>query len=568
MKKIFYLAAAAALVFTFGCSEEQLDTTKPGQGEGTEGPAPAGGFSIIVTASPQTAEDQLATSDPAAALGTKTVFDEGSVSWEQDDQLAVYISGGETAGLYRFTKAEGENTFSTTEFTPADGVEYTYSVIYPYTDAVDAVSATVSIESGDYNQSNADGNIDTPMWGNATATGSATPEISLKHLATVVRVDFDNQTGSPIPVQTVSIIADEASVALSGTFTVNLADGTLTPADAFNSASVAPSAIAPAGQTSSYYLAFAPFSGDFTVNVATEGETYTEEKTKDFAAGLYYNTQVTVRELPETVTSLTLTGTADGSEPISIAQTLENESLFAWKGTLAAGTYEITVNGIADAYLTGPSEALAVDGTEMEYGISWDSYSWTIESEDTYRIIVDAEAGKVRIYNTANDLSARTVTFKRTHGDANDNFTMTPDCLYIIGKNAYFGGEQDSQPVGGEFVLKQSLANPRIFVYKGSTLKTNEAIKFLVDDNWNNEFAYGAGIDGTKDKNTSKTVTLGEKYTPISGDQGNSRYTYFIIPEGTNYIELYIGAEETDNTGNALNQNWVYDGSYALFDHR
>ena len=65
-------------------------------------------------------------------------------------------------------------------------------------------------------------------------------------------------------------------------------------------------------------------------------------------------------------------------------------------------------------------------------------------------------------------------------------------------------------------------------------------------------------------------VEKGQKFTPIYGGQGNNRYTYFVIPEDTNYIELYVGSESTDEPvgENALNHAYAFADSYVLFDQR
>ena len=114
-------------------------------------------------------------------------------------------------------------------------------------------------------------------------------------------------------------------------------------------------------------------------------------------------------------------------------------------------------------------------------------------------------------------------------------------------------------------MLTPSLANPRVFIYykNGEALPRggNATVKFMVSNILNNVYAYGAST--TRDKHVK--TELGVKVNEVYGGQGNNRYSRWIIPEGTNYIEVFIGSKE----------NEVVDGSivtasdaYVLFDKR
>ena len=133
--------------------------------------------------------------------------------------------------------------------------------------------------------------------------------------------------------------------------------------------------------------------------------------------------------------------------------------------------------------------------------------------------------------------------------------------LWIFGANKYYGGTNNSQPLD-ECILTQSLANPRLFIYKGEALETDN-IKFLATNHWNNEYAFGAS-----DEAGEFTVETGVKMTPIYGGQGNNRNAWFIMPAGTNYIEVYIGSEQYDENENALGKCWGFEDSYVIFDQR
>ena len=255
---------------------------------------------------------------------------------------------------------------------------------------------------------------------------------------------------------------------------------------------------------------------------------------------------------------------------VELARTLENDAVYAWKGLLNAGTlnFPVEFEGSRGTMLVPSRDGQGfLDGTADAFKAATygSSLYWEIPADGTYRVVVDTDARNVTIYSEATDISCKTVTFKRTAGVADDNCTVEITRLWIYSNDTYMTG---SKPIGEPFVLEQSLADPRLFVYRGAELKANEPVKFCVTDNWNNEYAFGAGSTGSSGNNVSVAVTPGEKTQPLYGGQGNNRYTFFVIPSGTNYIELYVGPESSDESGNALSQVYAIEGSYVLFDKR
>ncbi|MGM9735731.1 MAG: SusE domain-containing protein [Candidatus Cryptobacteroides sp.] len=255
------------------------------------------------------------------------------------------------------------------------------------------------------------------------------------------------------------------------------------------------------------------------------------------------------------------------AEEVQIQKTLENEAIYAWYGDLKAGQLYFPVEFANERnYVFVPSRNSVeiLDGQADAFVSSSAAASagkyWNIPAEGKYRIVLDTDAKTVSIYSEATDVKNKTVIFKRTAGTANDNYTMEVTQLWIFGGSVYYSG---SKPKGDPYVLTQSLANPRLFIYKGETLKTDK-IKFLVSDNWNNEYAFGSG--DTRDYVMSPT--LGSMNTPLYAGQGNNRYAWFNIPADTNYIEVYIGDESTDEHENALSKIYVIEGSYVIFDKR
>ena len=538
MKRIISIAAAAALIFAYGCSEEPLDRSQEGQDREE---VSAEGFSIKAGI--------------AAPSDSRTSFDAatGKVEWSEGDALGIHIRGGETDAMYKFVKNEGADTFSTDEFTPDPETEYTYYAVYPYPESgASDLTAQVSIVSGTYDSSDPDGHIDTPLWGKSEAVaGTETPEITLSHLASVIEVNFVNNTGSDLTVSEVSLeVAGDA--ALSGTFTLDLETGGLTPAEASASASLTVNASA--GASSAYYIACVPYSGDLTVNVAAGG-TYSESKSGvNFVAGKFYNTTVTAAgepELPESVESLSISGTAAGGTPITVEKTLEDKTLYAWKGELQAGEFKINVNG-TDAFLSVADANF--EGIPSGYSIAFDGGSYTVPAAGSYRIIVDTEAATVEVRDEEHDLKNKSVSYNNTVDKVNP-YTQEVTVLWMWGGFNSFSTESGMKTgFDSDYTLTQSMADPCLFVYHGEVLprlsavdanNNNERktgfIKFLVSNIENNVYAYGSTADAKRNDHSGylENIVLGETQTLVEG-QGDNRYAYFIIPENVNYVEVDI----------------------------
>ena len=538
MKRIISIAAAAALIFAYGCSEEPLDRSQEGQDREE---VSAEGFSIRAGI--------------AAPSDSRTSFDAatGKVEWSEGDALGIHIKGGETDAMYKFVKNEGADTFSTDEFTPDPETEYTYYAVYPYPESgASDLTAQVSIVSGTYDSSDPDGHIDTPLWGKSEAVaGTETPEITLSHLASVIEVNFVNNTGSDLTVSEVSLEA-AGDAALSGTFTLDLETGRLTPAEASASASLTVNASA--GASSAYYIACVPYSGDLTVNVAAGG-TYSESKSGvNFVAGKFYNTTVTAAgepELPESVESLSISGAAAGGTPITIEKTLEDETLYAWKGELQAGEFKINVNG-TDAFLSVADANF--EGISSGYSIAFDGGSYTVPAAGSYRIIVDTEAATVEVRDEEHDLRNKSVSYNNTVDEVNP-YTQEVTVLWMWGGfNSYSTESGMKTGFDSDYTLTQSMADPCLFVYHGEVLprlnavdanNNNERktgfIKFLVSNIENNVYAYGSTADAKRNDHSGylENIVLGETQTLVEG-QGDNRYAYFIIPENVNYVEVDI----------------------------
>ena len=282
MKKILFSAIAIAAM-AVSCQVEKLD----------EGTAPSGQTVRITAELPD----------------TKTVFnpEDKTVAWEENDELTVVVNSN---AAYKFTKETGSNTFTTSGVELGDG-ENTYHVLYPYNSYVEEVDAegftsrngaktyvdVPSTAATVQNGVNSTSHIKGVMYGYTTADGSASPSVQMHQLTALLKIDVTNNHTEPIEVRSISVSTDAADQLLSGTFYINLENGTTEssgPSYTFNSTSLEVSgATLEAGATGTFWVSAHPFSvpqgSHLTVNVDTDkGYVIDEriyEKDLNFAAG-------------------------------------------------------------------------------------------------------------------------------------------------------------------------------------------------------------------------------------------------------------------------------------------
>ncbi len=185
----------------------------------------------------------------AGFAGTKTVLNtaDNSVTWAADDALAVLIDDGTSKNFHQFVKVADEpNAFECTDFAPEAGKTYTYSVVYPY-------KSTYALENiGDDGYMKGMAYLELPttassslkqtaiddaahvcgaLYGQGTAEGKGSPNISMSHYSHVFRAKVMNNTSGAITVTEVSMTSD-ASLILSGTYFVNFSTGDLKASEA------------------------------------------------------------------------------------------------------------------------------------------------------------------------------------------------------------------------------------------------------------------------------------------------------------------------------------------------
>lgn len=203
-KRLFFVIALTSPLL-FSCTKE---FNAPVQ----EGVAANGTFSI-----------------QASVPQSKTAINNAwAVSWTENDSLSVIVDGNAA----RFDLVS-ENTFTTSDFTPTEGKDYTWNALYPYTKGLASVSGgygnaditipVANVQQGAGNNSHLAGQI---LVGSAQTSGTATPHVSMKQTVSVIKVKLTNNSSSDIDVRRV-VINNSAYKYMSGKFKVKFEDGSL-----------------------------------------------------------------------------------------------------------------------------------------------------------------------------------------------------------------------------------------------------------------------------------------------------------------------------------------------------
>lgn len=264
-----------------------------------------------------------------------------------------------------------------------------------------------------------------------------------------------------------------------------------------------------------------------------------------------------------------LAGSAVGSEQIEVKQTLEDESLYAWRGELKAGNLYIPLtyneqqemslapkkaedHSIADGTL-GMFEIVQTTKTNQRY--------WTIPADGTYRIVINTEEKTITIYSAATDLKNKTVSYNNTTISKNP-YEQEVVKLWIWGSfNSFAHDTGQAENTDGvekniadgfqeKYTLKQSLANPNIFVYKGAILPRETAaiggdtpkgaVKFCVSNHNNNVYAYGSTADAKRNDHNGFIEIKNNSPQGLVAGQSDNRYAFFLLPENCNFIKVDI----------------------------
>lgn len=269
---------------------------------------------------------------------------------------------------------------------------------------------------------------------------------------------------------------------------------------------------------------------------------------------------VNVGEIIE-LDALWMAGSAVGSKEIQIERTLENDYLYAWRGGLKAGRLymPLELDGAKklsfvpkdkNSHDIHDGQAHDFDQVSTESGTS--AAYWDIPADGTYRIVVDIDARTVTIHSAATDLKNTTVSYNNTVDKINP-YTQEVTELWIWGGfNA--SAHDDGLKAGfqSKYCMKQSLADPNVFVYKGDALPRSQstddwskatatgALNFLVSNIENNVYAFGSTAEAKRNsKRGYLPVNLNETYELVEGQKDN-RYAYFCVPENCTFIVVDI----------------------------
>ena len=446
MKRIIFIIATAAVSGIVACCSKVTSDADIEQ---------ASGFSLNILM-PQ----------------TKTVFNGQTyeVDWETGDEIGVVIDDGTKADLYKFTKSSGEdNSFVSTEFSPEEGREYTYYVLYPYEETFSVSDGksndVVNISSGKQAATDDAGHIKTPLYGMGTASGVESPAITLHHAASVIKINVANYSGSELPISEVGLTSVDENAVMSGTFSIDFIDGVLTAAENAVSCTATVSLEAvylPNGASADFYVAVAPFATDADLSVLINDEEFEKNGVSyDFKAGYVYTSSVTYGT-PEVAVE------AGGEAVGTLSRTLEDENVYANLVELSAGEADITLQFNGDKYYLCPADGTFSDGAAVKASLQKTAGTkWSIPADDTYRIVFNKLGNTVRIYSSANEFNKpRIVEFEYSGGDWIVSRELTSGTYYVRGANQWYNGEAHQ--------FSASLADPRILVCNDAKITVYE----------------------------------------------------------------------------------------------
>jgi len=261
-----------------------------------------------------------------------------------------------------------------------------------------------------------------------------------------------------------------------------------------------------------------------------------------------------------------LAGSAVGEEQIEMAQALENDQIYAWRGELKAGNLYIPLTFEGEQAMAIVPEVAdnhdIEDGQLATFGqvliSKVDRQYWTIPAGGTYRIVLNKEEKTITIYSAATDLKPLTVSFNNTELGINP-WKQDINVLHMYGGFNSFAYDAGTDEETGKslkycqvkYNLIQSVANPKVFVYKGDVLPRNEYtdnykktyrgwVNFSTLRYANNGWFVGSTADAKRNDHNGYTEVIAGKVEKAVTGQADNRYAYFLIPEGCNYVVVDI----------------------------
>lgn len=408
---------------------------------------------------------------------TKTSFNKETyeVTWSDNDALAVTIGGK----LYKFTKVKGqENAFNCDKFTPEDGMEYEYNILYPYSD------------NGQFATS---GYVKTPMHGTAKAVGSASPNVGLEQLTGVIKVTIKNENAVGTATLTELHIERTDGGILGGPHTLA---GPVAGQTATYTEVLKQNEKIEAGKSLDMYLQCAPFTAkagsSLLIKYTVDGTAYTETKTfsKDvvFAAGKVNRTSVSFGE-----TQYVIEGTAvpDGIQLMTL--TPESDCIYAEEVYLHAGKMTISIkdHGKVSCICPADGSVEVPDNDQIDSKPAGTLYNavvkeqtegselpvWNIPVEGYWRVIIDTENNTVKFFSPKNRLEPLTVEFAYQNKTP-ASWIMTKTLL--AGNYYVYASKNWDNWVGKAYPFVISKIDPMILILQGTSFDWKEQISIKI----------------------------------------------------------------------------------------
>ena len=341
---------------------------------------------------------------------TKTIFNENdkTVAWENNDKLSVVIN---SASAYTFTKIDGENTFEATNVTLADGTN-TFHALYPYNNNIASIDNETGLakntkgenlyinipsqEASSQNAINSTSHIKGVMYGYTEADLTETPSIQMHQLTALLKIAVTNNHTEPITIRSITVSTDAQGQLLSGTFYINLKDGSVESSGdsyTFSSTTLGVTGVTmETGETGTFWVSANQFSvpvgSHLTISVETDKGSVTDERSYEqalnFVAGTVNTAEFDFSDPKQTIEKLTvaefLAKEVDENTYYELTGTVSNiSSDYHGNFDLVDETGSVYVYGISSAKGAGDKNVLAnlgikagdaitICGTRGEYG--------------------------------------------------------------------------------------------------------------------------------------------------------------------------------------------------------
>lgn len=264
------------------------------------------------------------------------------------------------------------------------------------------------------------------------------------------------------------------------------------------------------------------------------------------------------------VDKIYLAGTAVTGEDVEVTRTLEDESLYAFRGELKAGTLYLPIlfneSKAVSIVPSGASHEVA-NGTEVPFAQATTSTAagskyWTIPSDGTYRIVVNTDAKTIGIYYGDEDLKAKVVgPWNGAAAGLGNPYTGAIEYLWMYGGfNAY--RKDSGSEFENKYKLTPSLANPRVFVYQcpagevfpretykdeyDATKTVVGYVRFCIHNGSNNVYAFGSTADAKRNSHCGYTAAVLDVPERSVEGQSDNRYAFFLIPEKANLVVVDV----------------------------